>query len=116
VVYLSGARTRYPAPSIGIGEFTQSADDDGKFRIPSLRNVAVTAPYMHDGSLPSLDAVLDHYARGGTLTTEGPNAGDGAGHPAKDARVSGFALGADERSDLLAFLAALTDPAFAGGE
>jgi cytochrome c peroxidase len=110
--YLSGERTRYVAPSIGIGEFTQDAADDGKFRVPSLRNVTVTAPYMHDGSLPTLETVLDHYARGGTLTVDGPHAGDGALHPEKDPRVRGFELTATERDELLAFLGSLTDRSF----
>jgi cytochrome c peroxidase len=112
VAYLSGERTRYPAPSIGIAEFSQDSADDGKFRIPSLRNVAQTGPYMHDGSIETLAQVLDHYARGGSLTEEGPLRGDGAKHPAKDPLISGFELSDDERSDLLAFFEALSDPAF----
>jgi cytochrome c peroxidase len=112
VSYLSGARTHYPPPNIGLGEFTQDPADDGKFRVPSLRNVERTAPSMHDGSLATLDAVLDHYARGGTLTRTGQAAGDGALHPAKDPRISGFALTEGERADLLAFLASLTDVTF----
>lgn len=109
VAYLSGERSRYPQPNIGIGEFTQDSGDDGKFRIPSLRNVAVTAPYMHDGSFATLAAVLDHYARGGTLTAEGPWRGDGRAHPAKDPAITGFELSVAERSDVISFLEALTD-------
>ena len=66
-------------------------------RVPSLRNVALTAPYMHDGSLPTLDAVLDHYAAGGSPAD-----------PTQDARIRPFRLEARERADLLAFLHALT--------
>ncbi|MCA9134023.1 MAG: cytochrome-c peroxidase, partial [Planctomycetales bacterium] len=51
--------------------------DRGAFKTPTLRDIARTAPYMHDGSLATLDDVIDHYARGGTLTPDGPNAGDG---------------------------------------
>jgi cytochrome c peroxidase len=47
----------------------------GRFRVPTLRNIAVTAPYMHDGSVATLDEVLDHYAAGGRTIAEGPNAG-----------------------------------------
>lgn len=110
VAYLSGERSRYPVPNIGIAEFSQDVADDGKFRIPSLRNVALTAPYMHDGAFESLAEVLDHYARGGTLTADGPLRGDGRNHPAKDALVSGFELRGSERGDLLEFLEALSDP------
>lgn len=112
VSYLDGSRTRYPAPNIGIAEFSQDSADDGKFRIPSLRNVAVTPPYMHDGSRSDLDAVIDHYARGGSLTEAGPLRGDGAKHPSKDPRIAGFGLDEAERRALLSFLRALTDARF----
>ncbi|MET0389929.1 MAG: cytochrome c peroxidase [Polyangiales bacterium] len=112
VAYLNGDRTRYPLPNIGIGEFSQDSRDDGKFRIPSLRNVTETAPYMHDGRFTDLNAVLDHYARAGTLTEAGPLAGDGRDHPSKDPRITGFTLTSAERVDLLAFLGALTDRTF----
>ncbi|TPV93203.1 MAG: di-heme enzyme [Myxococcales bacterium FL481] len=99
---------RYPQANPGIVEFTGDPGDDGKHRIPSLRNVALTAPYMHDGSIPTLDAVLDHYAAGGR-TLDGMHAGVGADHPNKDALVSGFELAACDRRDLIAFLLSLTD-------
>jgi cytochrome c peroxidase len=112
VAYLSGDRTRYPSPNIGIAEFSQDTADDGKFRIPSLRNVALTAPYMHDGSIATLSEVLDHYARGGTATAQGPLRGDGYDHPAKDPLISGFTLHERDKRDLLAFLEALSDTDF----
>jgi cytochrome c peroxidase len=69
----------------------------GMFKAPSLRNVALTAPYMHDGSLPTLEAVLDRYAAGG-------------GHvPDQDPLIGGFPLSAAQRSDLIEFLRSLTD-------
>jgi cytochrome c peroxidase len=49
----------YPAPNVGIYEYTKRAVDVGKFKTPTLRNVAVTAPYMHDGSIATLEGVLD---------------------------------------------------------
>ncbi|WP_201752630.1 methanobactin export MATE transporter MbnM [Sphingomonas changnyeongensis] len=61
----------YPAPNIGIAEITGRPTDMGRFRAPSLRNVAVTAPYMHDGSIPTLDQVIDHYAAGGVASRRG---------------------------------------------
>lgn len=109
----------YPAASRGLSEFTGRAQDDGRFRTPSLRNVALTAPYFHDGSAATLDDVIDHYAAGGRSVTDGPDAGVGAHNPNKNPLVLGFTLSADERSDLLSFLQTLTDfefisnPAFA---
>ena len=55
----------YPPPNVGIYEFTKAPADVGKFKAPTLRNIALTAPYMHDGSIPTLEGVLDHYAAGG---------------------------------------------------
>jgi cytochrome c peroxidase len=83
----SGARTLFANNGIG----------RRRFRIPTLRNVSVTAPYMHDGRYASLDAVIDHYARGGTATSY------------RSPLVSGFSLAAGEKCDLIAFLESLTD-------
>jgi cytochrome c peroxidase len=90
----------YPAHDRGLLEMTHLPKDMGKFRVPTLRNVAVTAPYMHDGSLSSLQEVLDHYTRGGHKSR------------LQDSRIRPFALTATERADLLAFLDSLTDPDF----
>lgn len=90
----------YPAEDTGLHARTGLPQDMGKFRVPTLRNVAVTAPYMHDGSLETLDDVLDHYARGG------------AHSPLQSDLVRGFTLDAQQREDLLAFLNALTDETF----
>ncbi len=73
------------------------ADPQARFKVPTLRNVALTGPYMHDGRLATLDDVLDHYASGGV-----PGAG-------RSEQIRGFALGEEQRRDLLAFLASLTD-------
>ncbi len=48
----------------GLGEVTKNSFDNGKFKIPSLRNVALTAPYMHDGRFETLDDVMEHYSHG----------------------------------------------------
>jgi cytochrome c peroxidase len=78
-----------------------------------LRNVALTAPYMHDGSVATLKDVLAHYARGGrNLTREGDPSALGPRSPHQSERVRGFRLRADDEAALLAFLAALTDDAF----
>ncbi|MDD3763826.1 MAG: di-heme enzyme [Nevskiales bacterium] len=103
----------YPADNQGLYEFTQVPSDMGRFRAPTLRNIALTAPYMHDGSIPTLRQVLtEHYARGGRLIASGARAGDGAQNPHKDALMVGFSLNAQEVDDVLAFLDSLTDWAF----
>ena len=72
----------------------------GEFKVPSLRNVAVTAPYMHDGQLATLDAVLNHYS---TLDPDRLHA-DG------EKILQALHLSRDEHTDLLAFLTSLSDP------
>ena len=72
----------------------------GRFRAPTLRNVAVTAPYMHDGRFATLGAVVDHYASGGLPS------------PTRSKLINGFAITPDEKSDLIAFLESLTDSEF----
>lgn len=103
----------YPLRDQGLAEVTGHSDDMGKFRPPTLRNIAVTAPYMHDGSIGTLREVIEqHYARGGRLIESGPDAGDGARSPLKSAFVSGFSIEPEEVDDLLAFLESLTDEEF----
>lgn len=102
----------YPSVDRGLHEFTGVAADIGRFRAPTLRNIAVTAPYMHDGSIPTLDAVLDHYAAGGRTLEAGPHAGVGRDNPHKSRFLRGFELTAEERADVLAFLDSLTDDHF----
>ncbi|MEZ6028261.1 MAG: di-heme enzyme [Hyphomonadaceae bacterium] len=103
----------YPESNPGLIANTARPEDMGRFKVPSLRNIAVTNPYMHDGSLQTLDEVLDHYAAGGRLIPAGSaNAGDGRASPLKSPLVTGFQLSAQERADLIAFLEALTDESF----
>jgi cytochrome c peroxidase len=111
-LYNIDGRGAYPANNTGIAEITGRPEDMGRFRAPSLRNVGVTAPYMHDGSIATLDEVLDHYASGGRTIHEGPYAGVGRDNPLKSSFVPGFDLSAQERSDLIAFLRSLTDEEF----
>jgi len=99
----------YPAPNTGIYEVTRDPKDVGKFRPPTLRNIAVTAPYMHDGSIASLEDVLAHYEAGGRTVTDGPYKGVGRDNPNKSPAIRGFSLTPGERADLLAFLRSLTD-------
>lgn len=111
-LYNIGGTGAYPAGGTGIYELTGIPSDMGKFRAPTLRNVAVTAPYFHDGSAATLDDVIDHYAAAGRTIASGPNAGVGAANPFKDSLLQGFTITADERADLHAFFESLTDQAF----
>jgi cytochrome c peroxidase len=99
----------YPWPNLGIYRQTKKPADAGKFRTPPLRNIELTAPYMHDGSIATLEEVLDHYADGGRTIATGPYAGRGHDNPYRDARMTGFTLTPQNRQDLLAFLRSLTD-------
>jgi cytochrome c peroxidase len=97
----------YPADDPGVYELTQRVGDMGRFRAPTLRNLRFTAPYMHDGSIATLDEVIDAYAAGGRA-----KATTGRASPLQSDLVRGFELTTDERRQLLAFLDALNDEAF----
>jgi cytochrome c peroxidase len=90
-VFEGRTRREIPLHNDGVGT--------GKFKTPTLRNVALTAPYMHDGSIPTLESVLDNYAAGGH------------DNPDKDPLIGGFTLSPDGRADLVEFLRTLTDDA-----
>lgn len=102
----------YPAPNTGINEVSQRAEDMGRFRAPTLRNIGVTAPYMHDGSIATLAEVVEHYAAGGRTLTTGPYVGVGSDNPYKSELVLGFEATPQQKADLVAFLESLTDGTF----
>ena len=108
-LYNIGGTGAFPADNQGVFAVTGRPKDMGRFKAPSLRNVALTAPYMHDGSIPTLKAAIEHYAAGGRLITSGPYAGDGRANPYKDPLIAGIALTERDKADLVAFLKALTD-------
>lgn len=99
----------YPLNNRGLWEFTFEPEDMGRFRAPTLRNIELTAPYMHDGSIATLEEVIEHYARGGRLITDGPLAGDGAKNPFKSELIVGFTITEEEKIDVVNFLKSLTD-------
>jgi cytochrome c peroxidase len=94
----------FPLSDLGLYEVTAEAKDMGRFRAPTLRNVAYTAPYMHDGSLATLSDVIDFYAAGGR--EKGKNS------PLKSPFIKGFVLQQSEKNDLLTFLNCLSDESF----
>jgi cytochrome c peroxidase len=79
---------------------TVRVQDDGKFKVPSLRNVELTAPYMHDGSLKTLEDVIEHYNSGGS------------NHPQKSKFITPLNLSSQEKEDLASFLKSLSDKEF----
>jgi cytochrome c peroxidase len=89
-------RTGVDTADRGLEEATKDEQDAFKFRVPSLRNIMLTAPYMHRGQLPDIRHVLEHYAAG-------PNSAIG---------LSGFEISETELKDMVAFLSTLTDTDF----
>jgi cytochrome c peroxidase len=76
------------------------SNDIGKFKVPSLRNIELTFPYMHDGSMKTLDEVIAHYANGGQK------------HPKQNKVIVPFFLNGKEQKQLIAFLKSLTDTSY----
>jgi cytochrome c peroxidase len=111
-LYNLGTDGAYPAPNTGVHAVSQDPEDMGRFKAPSLRNIALTAPYMHDGSIATLDEVIAHYEAGGRTIAQGDRKGVGASNPRKSSFVKGFTLTPQERADLKAFLESLTDRGF----
>ena len=102
----------YPLENTGVFEVTGNQQDMGRFKAPTLRNIAVTAPYMHDGSISTLEGVLDHYAAGGRTIESGERKGVGSESPYLSELVRPIEMSASEREQLLAFLSSLTDEEF----
>ncbi|MDO8328859.1 MAG: di-heme enzyme [Fluviicoccus sp.] len=107
-----GGTGEFPFPNRGVFETSGKPEDMGKFRAASLRNIALTAPYMHDGSLATLEEVLDFYAAGGRNITSGPEAGDGRRNPHKSDLIGLIKLTNQDKADIIAFLKTLTDEQF----
>ncbi len=87
-----------------LGRFvvTLNIEDIGRFKTPTLRNVAVTGPYMHDGSVETLEDVIELYNQGGE------------DNPMLDSGIRPLGLTEQEKADLVEFLKALTSPEYAG--
>lgn len=111
-LYNLDGKGAFPQGNTGLREITGRPEDMGKFRPPTLRNIALTAPYMHDGTLATLRDVLKFYGDGGRVIESGPNAGDGRANPFKSQFVVGFTLTDSETQDMLNFFDSLTDEQF----
>lgn len=103
-LYNIDGKGTYPESDIGLQEITLDPEHMGRFRAPTLRNVAVSAPYMHDGSVATLEEVIAIYAAGGR--------GEGVNSPLKSPFMHGFLLSEQDMQDLIAFLQSLTDDEF----
>lgn len=111
-LYNVGDANLYPEDDGGVYDVTKRRQDIGAFRAPTLRNVAVTGPYMHDGSVATLGEVIDIYAAGGRVIENGDLQGDGRENRYKSQFIKPFELSEQDRADLIAFLHALTDQSF----
>jgi cytochrome c peroxidase len=76
------------------------SEDNGKFKVPTLRNVELTAPYMHNGSMQTLEEVVEHFNSGGV------------NHLNQSEKIEPLNLNQQEKEDLVAFLKSLTDQSF----
>ena len=106
-LYDLDGRGAYPPGGTGLEGLTFRPEDMGRFRTPPLRNIAVTAPYMHDGSVATLSEVVDLFAAGGRVRMQ-----TGVPSPLQSPLVQGFTVTAQEKADLVAFLESLTDEEF----
>lgn len=79
---------------------TLSEKDNGCYKVPTLRNISLTNPYMHDGSLSTLEEVIDHYSNGGS------------GHVNQHSSIKPFQISREEKDYLISFLKCLTDSSF----
>ncbi|MGV8949876.1 MAG: cytochrome-c peroxidase [Cypionkella sp.] len=86
-----------PGDDIGRAGITNDLNDAHKFKSPGLRNIALRAPYMHDGSLPTLEAVVHHYMSGGAM------------RPTQAPEIQPFSLTDEQVGDIVAFLNSLTE-------
>ncbi|MBP9152994.1 MAG: c-type cytochrome [Flavobacteriales bacterium] len=84
----------------GRARISHLSNDNGKFKVPTLRNVELTAPYMHNGSLQTLEEVVEHFNSGGV------------NHPNQSEKIQPLNLNQQEKADLVAFLKTLTDQSF----
>jgi cytochrome c peroxidase len=87
-----GVNINVPKPDLGRYEVTKVVGDKGAFKTPTLREIDRTAPYMHDGSLGTLEAVVEHYAKGGTPNEQ------------LDEEIFPIKMTTEEKADLVTFL------------
>lgn len=105
----NGLDTDAEFTDIGREEVTMNPDDRAKFKVPSLRNIAVTQPYMHDGRFKTLEEVIDHYNAGIKESST-------ADQTVLNTKDTGLFLTEQDKQDLINFLHTLTDETFLNNE
>jgi len=101
---LTQVETMLDFPDFGYGNVTGNSLDNGKFRVPTLRNISLTAPYMHDGRFETLEEVIDHYDSGGVFS------------PNKHSLVNPRGLTEGEKRKIHLFLLTLVDTSYLENE
>ena len=101
----NGLDTDADFSDLGRALVTMNPNDRAKFKVPTLRNIAVTPPYMHDGRFQTLEEVIDHY-------NEGIKASSTADQTVLNTVDTGLFLTSEDKEDLINFLHTLTDPTF----
>lgn len=101
----NGLDTDADMTDIGREAVTNDPNDRGKFKVPTLRNITITAPYMHDGRFQTLEEVIEHY-------NSGIKSSATADHTVINTQSTGLFLDAQDKQDLLNFLHTLTDDTF----
>jgi cytochrome c peroxidase len=109
-LYNIGKNNEYANNDNGLYETTKNKSDIGRFRIPSLRNVSVTAPYFHDGSINTIEEVINIFSNGGQNILENQYAGNGILHP--NNQIKPFKITEKETKQLVSFLNTLTDTSY----
>jgi cytochrome c peroxidase len=95
-----------------LSSITKKPDYNSKLRVPSLRNVLLKAPYMHDGSVETIDEVLEIYAKCGRNIDYGIYQGNGVTNKYKSSLIKGFSMSKQEKTDLINFLYTLSTQLF----
>lgn len=111
-LYNVDGKGSYTFGNQGLYEITMKNVDKGKFKAPTLRNVELTYPYMHDGSMATLEEVIELHSNGGRNITSGEHTGDGRQSPYLSDLISAKNFTQQEKEDLVAFLKSLTDHEF----
>jgi len=108
-LYNLNTKGSYPLLDQGLMAITKNPADMGKYKVPTLRNLAFTAPYFHDGSAATLEDVIAVYENGGRTILSGENKGNGRTNRNKHPLIKEFKLNSQERKDLISFLLSLSD-------
>lgn len=111
-LYNVNEQNEYPNLNQGLFELSNKQEDKGRFKAPILRNVELTSPYMHDGSIETLEEVIELHSNGGRNVSHGEFMGNGITNKNKSDLIRAKNFTKEEKEDLLNFLKSLTDHSF----